>query len=273
MKPRAGGAWARGAPIGLVGHGSTSGGGRGSPRASVGASDRPAGGGRGAGGASGAAASASASVGAGPGTPRGACPFRYIVVLDFEATCDNPVQTSPQEIIELPSVLVDTVTNTVVDEFRVYVRPVVHPKLSAFCTSLTGITQDQVDAGVPITEAWRAYLKWLEGKGFFGPDAPTFTFATCGDWDLKTMLPLQASVASLDVPSCFKSWCNVKVAYKNATGTAVRGMPDMLAASGLRLEGRHHSGLDDCRNIAQCVRYLIAKGHGTHLGHTWRARK
>ena len=31
-----------------------------------------------------------------------------------------------------------------------------------------------------VWQAWRAYLKWLEGKGFFGPDAPTFTFATCG---------------------------------------------------------------------------------------------
>lgn len=63
------------------------------------------------------------------------------------------------------------------------------------------------------------------------------------------------------------------MAYKSATGIAVRGMTDMLAASGLRLEGRHHSGLDDCKNIAQCVRFLIAQGHGAHLRHTWRHRK
>jgi hypothetical protein len=41
-------------------------------------------------------------------------------------------------------------TNTVVDEYRVYVKPVVHPKLSAFCTELTGITQAQVDAAEPM---------------------------------------------------------------------------------------------------------------------------
>jgi inhibitor of KinA sporulation pathway (predicted exonuclease) len=50
-------------------------------------------------------------------------------------------------------------------------------------------------------------------------------------------------------------------------------MGDMLKASGLRLEGHHHSGLDDCRNIAQCVRYLLTKGLGSHLTNTWRAHK
>ena len=71
----------------------------------------------------------------------GPCPFRYLLVLDFEATCDNPVQTRPQEIIELPTVVIDTHTGTIVGEFRRYIRPVVHPVLSPFCTTLTGITQ------------------------------------------------------------------------------------------------------------------------------------
>src|SRR5689334_525374 len=37
------------------------------------------------------------------------------------------------------------------DYFHCYVRPQVHPKLTAFCTQLTGITQETVDKGAQPT--------------------------------------------------------------------------------------------------------------------------
>ncbi len=46
-----------------------------------------------------------------------------------------------EQIIELPTVVIDTESGTIVGEFRRHVRPVVHPLLSEFCTGLTGITQ------------------------------------------------------------------------------------------------------------------------------------
>lgn len=45
-------------------------------------------------------------------------------------------------------------------------------------------------------------------------------FATCGNWDLKSML---------------------------------NGL-------GLKLEGRHHRGIDDCRNIGRIYLTLLARG-------------
>ena len=39
---------------------------------------------------------------------------------------------APQEIIELPTVLVDARTMEVVDEFQLYCRPVHHPQLTPF---------------------------------------------------------------------------------------------------------------------------------------------
>jgi hypothetical protein len=41
-------------------------------------------------------------------------PYRYLAVLDFEATCDDSQGFGPQEIIELPIVLLDTSTGAVV---------------------------------------------------------------------------------------------------------------------------------------------------------------
>ena len=37
-------------------------------------------------------------------------------------------------------------------------------------------------------------------------------------------------------------------------------MTGMLRGLGLTLEGRHHSGIDDCRNIANVVRALAVRG-------------
>ena len=114
-----------------------------------------AGGGRGRGTADPAAAGSAAKAGAKPtaaaaasaaSTTSGPCPYRYLLVLDFEATCDSPVQTSPQEIIEFPTVVIDTSTGRIVDEFRAHVTPVVHPVISPFCTELTGIDQVRTSA-------------------------------------------------------------------------------------------------------------------------------
>ena len=38
------------------------------------------------------------------------------------------------------------------------------------------------------------------------------------------------------------------------------GMVRMLNMLGLRLVGRHHSGIDDCRNIARIVQRMIQAG-------------
>jgi inhibitor of KinA sporulation pathway (predicted exonuclease) len=76
----------------------------------------------------------------------------FLIDLRLLATCDNPTQTNPQEIIEFPIVVIDVKQRKVVAEFQNFVRPVVHAKLSAFCTELTGITQAQVDKGIPLKD-------------------------------------------------------------------------------------------------------------------------
>ena len=70
--------------------------------------------------------------------------FQYFVVIDFEATCDKEKNPYPQEIIEFPSVLVNSMTGQLEDSFQIYVRPTCNHLLSDFCKELTGIQQIQV---------------------------------------------------------------------------------------------------------------------------------
>ncbi len=180
---------------------------------------------------------------------------RYAIVLDFEATCLEGGAPDPQEIIEFPSVLVDLAESRVVDEFESFVRPAAHPALSPFCTELTSITQGQVDVAPVFPEVFVAHARWLTRHGLTPDNA---VFVTCGDWDLARMLPAQLRAASVvDVPPLYASWCNLKVLYRARFGEGRFGMVQMLEGLGLTLEGHHHRGIDDCRNLA---RVLLALG-------------
>lgn len=70
--------------------------------------------------------------------------FHYFVVIDFEATCDKEKNPHPQEIIEFPSVIVNSMTGQLEACFQTYVRPTCNQTLSDFCKELTGIQQVQV---------------------------------------------------------------------------------------------------------------------------------
>lgn len=191
--------------------------------------------------------------------------FDYLVVLDFEATCDESRRFGPQEVIEFPSVVIEVATGRVVDTFHRYVRPVHNPRLTAFCTELTGIQQAQVDQAAPFPAVMAEHTAFLHALKLdpgnpAGP--PSFAYVTCGDWDLKTMLPTQLRLGSKTAhpPKAMTQWINIKHAMHTFLGQRPKGMTSMLAMLGLRLEGRHHSGIDDTRNIARCCQALLQRG-------------
>lgn len=77
-------------------------------------------------------------------------PLKYLLILDFEATCGERFNKREQEIIEFPTLLYDLQKNEVQAQFHEYVKPVAHPTLTEFCTNLTGITQvRRVSCSIP----------------------------------------------------------------------------------------------------------------------------
>lgn len=184
--------------------------------------------------------------------------FDYIAVLDFEATCDNKTKLAPQEIIEFPVVVFDTKTNKLVAEnhtFHSYVRPVHHPTLTAFCTELTGIEQPTVDSAPDFKTVAAQFDTWFTTH--YGDKK--VAFVTCGDWDLRTCAPKQYQVIGRNMPSYFGTWINIKTIFKDCTGKKARGMVGMLTDLKLKLVGRHHSGIDDVKNIVRIAQNIVAK--------------
>lgn len=94
--------------------------------------------------------------------------FRYIVIVDFESTCDySPypqVDAYSSEIIEFPWVVFDTKTLSIVHEERHYVRPDDMNGITRYCTKLTGITQDTVKDSKSLKEVVEIFNDYIENK-------------------------------------------------------------------------------------------------------------
>ena len=189
--------------------------------------------------------------------------FDRLVILDFEATCQANSVPDPQEIIEFPSVLLDLREDRIVDEFTSFVRPIQHPKLSEFCTELTSIRQEHVADAPIFSEVFARHYTWLLGHDLVDGERPG-VIVTCGDWDLNTMLPKQCRAVeqAIDVlPVIYRRWINIKKIFtKTRRQAKAFGMPSMLRDLGLELIGRHHRGIDDCRNIARIAQALAVLG-------------
>lgn len=200
--------------------------------------------------------------------------YRYICVLDFEATCDNRKQDkinekkfSPcHEVIEFPSVLLKfdhaTKTYTKISEIQNYCKPLYNTELTKFCMGLTGITQNQVYTGIDFIDAFNEHEKWIIDN--IDSDPNEVMIITCGKWDLQTMMPMECMRWNINPSSLYRRVINLKDAFKKVydkDGKKQRyGMVGMLRRTKLTLEGRHHSGIDDCRNIARIVQHLAEKG-------------
>ncbi|XP_034949432.1 ERI1 exoribonuclease 3 [Chelonus insularis] len=181
--------------------------------------------------------------------------FKYLLVLDFEATCDKDTIIEPQEIIEVPCIAVNTQNWNVENTFHEYVKPRINPILTPFCTDLTGIMQETIENENHFPVVFDKFCKWLEANNFTNNPEQS-AFVTCGDWDLKVMLPNQCTLDNIPIPSYLKQWINLKAVYCEATEYFPRSLKDMFNKFKLPMEGKLHSGIHDTMNMVKIVQIL-----------------
>ena len=173
----------------------------------------------------------------------------YYLVVDLEATCDDrgAVPRAQSEIIEIGAVLVEADTLRAVEEFQTFVRPVRHPRLTAFCTELTTITQADVDAAPTFPEVAPALRTFGEGA----------VFCSWGAYDRNK---LEEDARFHDVPMPLPgTHLNLKDLFARAVGGRRRGNHGALARVGLTPTGTHHRGIDDARNIARLLPFALGR--------------
>jgi len=173
-----------------------------------------------------------------------------ILVVDIESTCwqgkapDNMVS----DIIEIGICLLDVQTGNITENQGIIVKPE-RSTVSPFCTELTSITPEMVEKqGISFKEA----LKILRENYLSNSRA----WASFGAYDLKQF---QAQCSDMKMGYPFgPSHINVKTLFAIKRKLAHEtGMAGALSLLEIELEGTHHRGKDDARNIAKILWWIL----------------
>ena len=173
------------------------------------------------------------------------------LIIDLEATCCDAgtIPREETEIIEIGAVMVDGSTLKILDEFVSFVRPVRHARLTPFCTELTSITQEQVDAAPAFAEAMADLGEWANGR-------PGLLFCSWGDYDRKQFIR-ECRSSGISYPFG-DNHLNLKLRFSEQQSLRRRyGMASALRKAGVPLVGTHHRGIDDARNIARLLPFIV----------------
>ena len=173
-----------------------------------------------------------------------------IIIIDLEATCwDGPIPAGQiNEIIEIGICILNTSTGEITKNEGLLIQPQ-RSEVSPFCTSLTTITQKMLDdKGVSLKQACDMIRN--EYKGY------QYTWASYGQYDLN-MMRKECKAKGVAYPLS-DNHINVKelVAEKALLKKRV-GMKQALDFLNIPLEGTHHRGIDDAKNIAKILKWCL----------------
>jgi inhibitor of KinA sporulation pathway (predicted exonuclease) len=179
--------------------------------------------------------------------------YDYLFIVDLEATCSNDgsVPRHRMETIEIGAVIADARTFESVDEISIFVKPILHPKLTDFCTELTSITQHDVDyhgIGYPLAiQVFREFMDDHTGNG---------VFCSWGAFD-KNLFHKDCILHNIEYPFN-NEHVNLKTALSLKQGRKKQyGMMRALRLCGIELEGTHHRGIDDARNMVKLLPFIF----------------
>ncbi len=175
---------------------------------------------------------------------------QYFLIIDLEATCskDGTIPRHQMEIIEIGAVMLNSSTWNIDSEFQQFIKPIIHPQLTDFCTELTTIKQQDVDVAPTFPEVISRLKKWMLSFD-------NYTFCSWGNYDKNQFIQ---DCKFHQIPYPFTSvHRNIKQEFSEYLGVSRKfGMAQALQYLGMELQGTHHRGIDDARNIATIFKYM-----------------
>ncbi len=181
-----------------------------------------------------------------------------ILVIDIEATCwaGDPPEGQHSDIIEIGLCVLEVATGRRLENPSILVRPE-RSTVSEYCTALTTLTQEEVDAGISLREAFRLLQDQYGSR--------ERVWASYGDYD-RTKVAQECQTYGVDYPFGDRH-INVKTLF-----ALVHNLPEEVPLNramemlGFALEGTHHRGGDDAWNIARILGDLFLSARKAYGG-------
>jgi len=175
-----------------------------------------------------------------------------VLVVDLEAACwlGSPPDGQRNEVIEIGVAALDLASAQIVKHGTVLIKPT-HSEISPFCTELTHITPEMIEAyGITFAEA----CDWL--RDVYG--AHQRLWVSWGSDDLK-MMKNECALRGLPYPYTPYHQNLKRIYAKIVKAKHGFGLNATLTAIGLTFEGEHHRGGDDAYNTARIAQWLVEK--------------
>lgn len=173
-----------------------------------------------------------------------------ITIVDVEATCweGNPPEGMESDIIEIGICLLDVNTGEITDNKGILIKPE-RSTISPFCTQLTTITPEMVAGeGISFKEGCSILKKQYL--------AQSRAWASFGGYDAK-QFQRQCAASGVGYPFS-PSHVNVKTLFALKKKLSFeQGMAGALELLDIPLEGTHHRGVDDAKNIAKILWWIL----------------
>ncbi|TRW48384.1 exonuclease domain-containing protein [Aliidiomarina halalkaliphila] len=181
-----------------------------------------------------------------------------VLIVDLEATCwDDHVpglhrmQTvEDMEVIEFGCV-VATLQGEVIDSRSFLVRPLERPTLSEFCTSLTSITQSDVDQADLYPQVIAAMDHWLANYSFV-------CWGSWGNYD-RNQITVEQNRHQCAPKFFALPHVNLKTLWRKSNGLSRKAKSGLLHAleyHQFKFAGAHHRGIDDALNVARLLPFI-----------------
>jgi len=167
----------------------------------------------------------------------------HYIVLDLEATCWKEKRNDFQnEIIEIGALKINE-QQTIVESFSAFIKPTLNPELSSFCTTLTTIKQNDIDCAETFPIVLDQFLQWIDL-------ASPYVLCSWGFYD-KSQFKKDCHLHNLEI-DWLKNHISLKHQYAKIKGLKRPiGMGQALKKEKLILDGVHHRGIDDAKNISK----------------------
>jgi inhibitor of KinA sporulation pathway (predicted exonuclease) len=177
---------------------------------------------------------------------------QLIACVDLEATCDSedwPLEC--MEIIEIGAVLCG-LDGAEISRFQTFVKPVHNPVLTDFCVELTGIQQCQVDSAPELPGALVLLSQW---SFMCGPSL----WISWGQFD-EDLIRIECERYNIDYPFLCEHRNAKKLFAKSQRFKKRVGLRTAVEKiTKIGWQGRHHSGIDDARNLARLTPYIFGQ--------------
>lgn len=177
-----------------------------------------------------------------------------LAIIDLECTCDDTKTLIPREqmeIIEIGVVIADLSGKTY-REFNAFVKPVIHPTLTPFCTELTSITQSQVDNGLSLQKALTQLDDFLFNENV---DA----WASWGAFDANQIRKDIRNNRLREKDYSFLEMRHINLSHEYVLSQRLKrkmGVRKALASHNMKFIGIPHRGIDDVKNIARLLPFI-----------------